>query len=318
MIPGIKPERLCDMVLYSCKKAACTPSGAFGLERELPLATRPEPSGLVPPNVQLAPDGLYRLLPKLILGVSKPKLAMVGTTISFVAMTTSVSEIVLFKLPEIPVTVTVFVPVAASASAVKNSGLPAVEFVEANAAVTPLGKPETDSPTPPVNPFTVLTVIILALLPPSVTARLAGNADRLNSGVPLVVPATTVKLSVTGRTKSPPVPTTVTVAGLALMGAVLLAVKVTVLALAALAGLNIAVTPVGRFKADMLTLPEKPLPEMMLTVSVTFAPWLTVRSFTMVPMMLGTVSEKFGAVLVPVRALIVAWPRGLPHPVQRS
>ena len=212
---------------------------------------------------------------------------------------------------------TVFVPAAAAVLAVKVNVPPAAELVGLNAAVTPLGEPEADRLTLPVKPFSVLTVIWLVLLPPGVTARVADEAERLKSGVALV-PAVTLRLSVTVRVRPPPVPTMVTVAGLELTGVVLPAVKVSVLVLVALAGLNNAVTPLGRSNADRFTLLSKPLPGMMATVIVTLAPCLTVRSFTDVPMTLGTVSEKFGAELVPARASIVACPRGLPQPVQRS
>ena len=56
--------------------------------------------------------------------------------------------------------------------------------------------------------------------------------------------------------KLPDVPVMVT--GTVPMGAVPLAVSVTVLAVLAGFGLNIAVTPVGRPEADKLTLPLKP------------------------------------------------------------
>ena len=57
--------------------------------------------------------------------------------------------------------------------------------------------------------------------------------------------------------KLPDVPVIVTVA--VPVAAVLLAVSVNALALAVLAGLKDAVTPLGRPEADKLTLPLKPL-----------------------------------------------------------
>ena len=56
------------------------------------------------------------------------------------------------------------------------------------------------------------------------------------------------------------------------MAAVLLAVRVNVLVLTVLLGLNDAVTPVGRPDADKLTLPLKPPCGVTLIVLVPFAP----------------------------------------------
>jgi hypothetical protein len=187
-------------------------------------------------------------------------------------MTMRVIGVAWFKLPEAPVTVTVFVPVAAPGVAVKVSVLPAVELVGLNVAVTPLGKPEADRLTPEANPLSALTMIMLVLLPPGVTARLPGAAERLKSAVAAVVRAATLRLKVTVRTRPPPVPTIVTVAGLGLVGAVLLAAKVTVLVLVALAGLNEAVTRLGRLNADKLMLLSKPSPLVIVIVVVTLDP----------------------------------------------
>ena len=47
-------------------------------------------------------------------------------------------------------------------------------------AVTPLGRPETDSATLPLKPFCGVTVMVLVPLPPCV--RVHGNAERLKFG----------------------------------------------------------------------------------------------------------------------------------------
>lgn len=54
--------------------------------------------------------------------------------------------------------------------------------------------------------------------------------------------------------------------------AVLLAVNVSVLVVVAEAGLNDAVTPLGRPDADRLTLPVKPFTGVTVTVSVPLLP----------------------------------------------
>ncbi len=69
-------------------------------------------------------------------------------------MTVSATEVVTVRLPEVPITVTVTFPVAALLPAASVSALfPVVGFVP-NDAVTPLGKPDAASVTPPENPAT--------------------------------------------------------------------------------------------------------------------------------------------------------------------
>ena len=58
--------------------------------------------------------------------------------------------------------------------------------------------------------------------------------------------------------------------------AVALAVSVKVLVVVVEAGLNEAVTPVGRPDADRLTLLAKPLTGVTVTVLVPLLPWMTV------------------------------------------
>ena len=73
-----------------------------------------------------------------------------------VPVTVRDTVVVLFKLPDVPVIVTVAVPVVAVPLAVNVKvllfeGLDVV--VGLNAAVTPAGKPVAASATPPLNPF---------------------------------------------------------------------------------------------------------------------------------------------------------------------
>ncbi len=89
-------------------------------------------------------------------------------------LTVRASVVVAVRLPEVPVMVTVDVPVVAVALAVRVSTLvPVVGFVP-NAAVTPLGRPDAASVTLPVNPPTSVTVIVLrAAAPPCVNRQTA-------------------------------------------------------------------------------------------------------------------------------------------------
>jgi hypothetical protein len=85
---------------------------------------------------------------------------------------------VLVRLPELPVTVTVAVPVVADALALSVSTLVSATVPFAKEAVTPAGKPEAASATVPLKPFTPLTVIVV-VLPVAPCARLSvvGEAE---------------------------------------------------------------------------------------------------------------------------------------------
>ena len=75
---------------------------------------------------------------------------------------------VLFTVPDVPVTVMVYVPATVVLAAVRVSVLGAfvVAVVGLNAAVTPVGIPVAASVTVPVNPATGVTAIELVLLLP--------------------------------------------------------------------------------------------------------------------------------------------------------
>jgi hypothetical protein len=82
------------------------------------------------------------------------------------ALTVRLREVVCVKLPEVPVTVTVLVPVVAVPLAVNVSVLVLVAGFGLNVAVTPLGKPDADRFTLPVNPCEGVIAIVLVPLPP--------------------------------------------------------------------------------------------------------------------------------------------------------
>lgn len=89
-------------------------------------------------------------------------------------------------VPEVPVMVTVDVPVAAVLVAVNVSMLlPVVGFVP-NAAVTPLGNPEAARVTLPVNPPTSVTVMVSVAVLPCTTVRDVAEGASVKLGV--VVP----------------------------------------------------------------------------------------------------------------------------------
>jgi hypothetical protein len=183
-----------------------------------------------------------------------------------VAFTVRLTVVVCVKLPEVPVIVTVAVPVVAVALAVKVSLLVVVPGFGLKAAVTPLGNPDADIVTLPLNPFSFVIVIVLVPpAPPCVIVTLVGDAASEKFGA-----AFTVRLTVAVCVRLPDVPVMVTVA--APVVAVPLAVSVSVLVLVAGLGLKAAVTPLGNPLADMVTLPAKPFCGVTVIVLVPPAP----------------------------------------------
>ena len=86
--------------------------------------------------------------------------------------------VVLFvKLPDVPATVTVTIPVVAVLLAVKVSVLLLAVLVGLNDAVTPLGRPEADKLTLLLKPFSGVTVMVLVPLVPWTTLRLLGEVE---------------------------------------------------------------------------------------------------------------------------------------------
>ena len=186
----------------------------------------------------------------------------------------TVSEILvwLVKLPDEPVTVTVNAPMAAVALAVNVTVLVVVAGFVLNDAVTPLGRPEADKLTLPLNPLSGVILIVLAPLVPCVIVKLVGDAESVKfaAGAGL-----TVRPIVAEFDKLPEVPVMVTVTVPAV--AVLLAVSVNVLVIVAGFVLNDAVTPLGRPEADKVTLPLKPFCGVTVIVLVPAVPCVIVK-----------------------------------------
>ncbi len=86
---------------------------------------------------------------------------------------------VLVKPPDIPVMVTVAVPIAAVLLAVSVNVLVLAVLLGLNDAVTPLGRPDADKLTLPLKPFCGATVMVLAPLAPCVMLKLLGDAERV-------------------------------------------------------------------------------------------------------------------------------------------
>jgi hypothetical protein len=177
-------------------------------------------------------------------------------TIRFCAaeeVTVRLMVVVWVSVPEVPVTVTVAAPKVAVLLAVKVRTLVEVAGLVPNAAVTPVGRPEADKLTLPVNPPTSVTVIVLVAVLPCTTLTLAGEAESEKLGC---AGAEIVSETVVVCVSAPEVPVIVTVE--VPVVAVELAVKVTTLV--EVVGLvpKAAVTPAGRPEADKVTLPVNP------------------------------------------------------------
>ena len=102
-------------------------------------------------------------------------------------VTVRLTVVVWVKLPDVPVIVTVEVPVAAVLLTAS------VRTDEANDAVTPDGRPDAVKATVPVKPPTGVTVIVDLPLEPCATETPLGEAERLKSGATV---AETLRLTV--------------------------------------------------------------------------------------------------------------------------
>ena len=181
--------------------------------------------------------------------------------------------------PEVPVTVTVAVPRVAVEEAVSVRTEVTVPFaggvtgLVANDAVTPLGRPVALSVVAEWKLLWLVMVMVLVPWLPRFTVREAGEALMVKFGV---AGAFTVRATVVVETRLPEVPVMVTVA--LPRAAVLLAVRVSVLVVVVLVGLNAAVTPPGSPDAARLTLPVNPFRGCTVMVLVPpAAPWVIVR-----------------------------------------
>lgn len=102
------------------------------------------------------------------------------------AFTVSEIEAVWVSDPEVPVMVTVAVPVVALELALSVTTLVDVAGLVPKLALTPAGKPEADKVTLAENPFEGLTLTVLLPLLPCVTLKLEGEAESVKLGVAAV------------------------------------------------------------------------------------------------------------------------------------
>jgi hypothetical protein len=90
--------------------------------------------------------------------------------------------VLLFRLPEVPVTVTVKVPIAAELVADRVKRLAVAEGFVLNTALTPLGRPEAVKFTLLPNPFRGLIVMVVDPAAPWRKVRLPGDAESAKLG----------------------------------------------------------------------------------------------------------------------------------------
>jgi len=109
------------------------------------------------------------------------------------------------KLPDVPVIVTVTVPVAAVLPAVSVIVLVLAVLLGLNDAVTPLGSPEADKLTLPLKPVCGVTVIVLVPLPPCRIVTLLGEleSERFGGGATGAVTETLSKVAVASAVVPP-------------------------------------------------------------------------------------------------------------------
>jgi hypothetical protein len=200
---------------------------------------------------------------------------------------------------DVAVTFTCDVPATALLPAVKNTRTPELAVVKA--AVTPAGSAEADSVTLAANPLRGVKETALVPLPPWITCKAAGASAMAKSGG-----GVTVTVIVTADVRLPEVPLTVNVD--TLFAAALVAVSVSVLVAVVLAGLNAAVTPVGKPVAVKATAALKPAcgPTVMVAIPVPPAATFTLRT--------EEESLKLGAAAT-VRAMVACAERGPDVPV---
>jgi hypothetical protein len=154
----------------------------FGLNDEVTPLGRPEADRLTLPLKPFSEVRLIALLPL----APWAKLKLFGEAESAkpgAALTVRETEVLLVKLPDVPVTVTVAGPVVALLLAVRVRVLVVVppEVVTGfglNDAVTPLGRLEAERLTLPLKPFCGVTVIVLVPESPCVMPKLLDDAER--------------------------------------------------------------------------------------------------------------------------------------------
>jgi hypothetical protein len=134
------------------------------------------------------PDGTMaiRVVPLLVRGTVTVPGAAVSLKLPTLVIF-SVMVVVAFRLPEMPVIVTVVFPFFAELLAVRVRVLALVAGLGLKAAVTPVGKPEAESVTLPLKPLAGVIEIVLVPWLPWARVRALGLADSVKLGAAITV-----------------------------------------------------------------------------------------------------------------------------------
>jgi len=141
---------------------------------------------LKPPETAVVMVAVPELLRATVIVVGNALMVKLG----FVPVTVRVTVVVSTVLPEVPVTVMGYVPVAveeATVSVMLEVPAPVIE-VGLKPTVTPVGWPVADKEIAELNPPVTVLVMVELPLPPCATVTEAGEADRLKPG-PVELPA---------------------------------------------------------------------------------------------------------------------------------
>lgn len=142
----------------------------------------------VPVNPFVGVIVIVAVLPVVAPGVKLVMLPLLVSVKLGGATTVTLTVVVWLKLPEVPVMVIgVGPPRLAELLAESVSKLEVAVLNELKDAVTPLGRPEADKFTEPVNPPDGVTVMVLVLPPCWTTLIALGDAERVYPGVTAVV-----------------------------------------------------------------------------------------------------------------------------------
>lgn len=165
-------------VLLAVRVNVLVAVAGFGMNKAVTPLGRPDAERLtfpVKPFCGLTVIVLVPLLPRLMLKL----LGEAERVKSGAAFTVREIVVELVRLPDVPVMVTVNVPVAAVMLAVSVNVLVPAVLLGLKEAVTPLGRPEADRLTLPLKPFNGLTVMVLTPLAPCVMFNELGDAVRV-------------------------------------------------------------------------------------------------------------------------------------------
>jgi len=176
VIVTMKVPRLARLPAVNVK--VLTEVAGFGLKDADTRVGRPEADKLtLPPKpfdgamVMVAEPWVPRPMLKVLGEADREKFGAAFTVREMV--------VELVKLPDVPMMVTVNVPVAAVMLAASVNVLVPVVLLGLKEPVMPLGRPDADRLTVPLKPFSGLTVMVLVPLAPWVMLNEPGNAVRV-------------------------------------------------------------------------------------------------------------------------------------------